>query len=137
VSLTACNRGQQNNEAVRQGVIDRLAQKGLNVAGMDVTLTTVKFTGNEADVTASITPKGGNAAAGMSMNYHLQQQGSKWVVMGTQDAGGSPHGGASMPGAGNPHGAAPDGAPAVAPPGAGGAGKMPSPEDLPPAGKKK
>ena len=28
VSLAACNRGNQNNEAVRQGVIDHLAQKG-------------------------------------------------------------------------------------------------------------
>ena len=108
--------------------MDRLAQRGLNVAGMDVNLTSVKFSGDEADVTASITPKGGNASAGMSMNYHLKQQNGKWVVVGTQDSGGSPHGGAAMPGTADPHGDTPA-------PG-GGAGKMPSPEDLPPAGKK-
>lgn len=131
VSLAACNRGNQNNEAVRQGVIDRMAQKG--VGGVDVTVTSVKFNGDEADVVASIIPKGGNPAAGMSMNYHMKQQGNKWVVVGTQDSGGSPHGGAAMPGAPmpgapNPHG---DGAPGAS----GGTGKMPSPEDLPPAKK--
>ena len=69
----------------------------------------------------------------MSMNYHLQQQGSKWVVVGTQDSGGSPHGGAAMPAAahawsGQPARRRRTGA-------AGGTGKMPSPEDLPPANK--
>ncbi|SPF38954.1 hypothetical protein SBA4_2270003 [Candidatus Sulfopaludibacter sp. SbA4] len=121
----------QNNEAVRQGVIDRMAQKG--VAGVEVTLTSVKYNGNEADVVANIAPKGGNQAAAMSMNYHLRQEGNKWVVVGAPDTGGSPHGGAAMPGAANPHGggmAVPEAGPA------GGAGKMPSPEDLPPAKKK-
>lgn len=108
-----------------------MAQKG--VGGVDVTVTSVKFNGDEADVVASIIPKGGNPAAGMSMNYHMKQQGNKWVVVGTQDSGGSPHGGAAMPGAPmpgapNPHG---DGAPGAS----GGTGKMPSPEDLPPAKK--
>ncbi len=135
VSLAACNRGFQNNEAVRQAVIDRMAQKG--VAGVDVTVTSVKFNGDEADVVASIMPKGGNPAAGMSMNYHLKQQGNKWVVVGTQDSTGSPHDGVAMPGdpmpgASNPHGGG--GVPTTAP--GGGAAKMPSPEDLPPASKK-
>lgn len=134
LSLAACNRGLQNNEAVRQGVLDRLAQRGLNVGGMDVNLKSVKYNGNEADATASITPKGGDPAAGMSMNYHLRQQGNKWVVVGTQDSGGSPHGGMAAPGAQSPHGAGtPPGPPDAA---RGGAGKMPSPEDLPPATKK-
>jgi hypothetical protein len=135
LSLAACNRGLQNNEAVRQGIVDRMAQKG--VAGVDVALTSVKFNGNEADVVAAITPKGGNPAAGMSMNYHLQQQGGKWVVVGTPGTGGAPHGGAGMPGAANPHGGGmprPDSVPEAGP--AGGSGKMPSPEDLPPSKKK-
>jgi hypothetical protein len=132
--LAACNRGLQNNEAVRQGVIDRLSQRGLNVGGMDVTLTSVKFNGSEAEAVAAITPKGGNPAAGMSMSYHLRQEGNKWVVTGTQDSGGSRHGGAAMPGAANPHGGEMPGREQTAP---GGAGKMPSPEDLPPAGKSK
>ena len=79
LSLAACNRGVPSNEALRQGVIERMAQK--NVAGVDVALTSVKVNGNEADVVASITPKGGTAANAMSMPYHLQQQGGKWVVV--------------------------------------------------------
>ena len=134
--LAACNRGLQNNEAVRQGIVDRMAQKG--VTGVDVSITSVKFNGNEADAVAAIKPKGGNPAAGMSIPYHLQQQGGKWVVIGGPGGGGSPHGGAAMPGA-NPHGgtmspAGPIPPPDAAPPA--GAGKMPSPEDLPPAKKK-
>ena len=126
VSLAACNRGTPNNEALRQAVMERMAQKG--VAGVDVAITSVKMNGNEADVVASITPKGGAPASAMSMPYRLQQQGGKWVVVGTQETG-SPHGGAAMPPPSNPHGG---GAPDAASPGA---GKMPSPEDLPPTKK--
>ena len=109
--------------------MDRLAQAGMNVAGMDVTVTSVQISGNQADAAVSISPKGGNAAQGMQIKYHLEQKDNKWAVVGRQDAGG--HAGQAMPG-----GAAPP----AAMPGAEnphGGGKMPSPEDLPPAGKKK
>jgi len=126
LSLAACNRGAPNNEALRQAVIDRMAQKG--VGGVDVAITSAKMNGSEADVVASITPKGGTPANAMTMPYRMQQKDGKWVVVGTQEN--SPHGGASMPVPSNPHGGAvPDAAP-------GGAGKMPSPEDLPPTKKK-
>jgi hypothetical protein len=126
LTLAACNRG-ENKDAVRQGVINHLSKAGLNVAGMDVTVSAVQFSGKEADATVGIAPKG-NAGQGMSMKYHLQQQGSEWVVVGKPGAGGeSPHGGAMAP-APNPHG----GGDAVP----GGAPKMPSPSDLPPATKK-
>ncbi|MBZ5727246.1 MAG: hypothetical protein LAP87_19885 [Acidobacteriia bacterium] len=124
--LAGCNRGVQSNEAVRQGVLDHLVKAGFNVEGMDISITAVQFNGSQADATVNMKPKG-NAAAGMSMKYHLEQQGKQWVVKGRQDAGGAPHGGGAVPmappsGADSPHG---------------GAGKMPSPEDLPPTGKKK
>ena len=94
---------------------------------MDVNLSSVKINGSQADATVAITPKGGNAAQGMSIQYHLEQQGNQWVVTGRQNAGG--HGGAAMPPPGsNPHGGA-------MPP-QGGASPMPSPQDLPPASKK-
>lgn len=105
----------------------------LNMSAMDVTVTNVTFNGNQAEASVSITPK--NApGGGMNVNYHLEQEGAKWVVKGRKDAGGTPHGGGAvpsgaMPGAENPHGGA-------MPPGATG-GKMPSPDDLPPTGKKK
>ena len=112
---------------------------GLNMSGMDVALSDVHINGSQADVTASITPKGGPAGNGMSVKYHLEQRNNKWVVTGRQDtgggaphgsvapgmAGGNPHGGA-MPGAENPHGGG-------AMPGGG--APMPSPDALPPTKK--
>ena len=112
------------------------------MAGMDVTLNSVQFNGNQADASVSIAAKGANAAQGMQMKYHLEQKDGKWVVVGRQD---SSHGGGAMaPGAANPGAVNPGGAmPGGANPHAGGAmgapaagGKMPSPEDLPPATKK-
>lgn len=126
LALAACNRG-ENKDAVRQGVINHLSKAGLNVAGMDVTIASVQFSGKEADATVGIAPKGGGAQ-GMSMKYHLQQQGSEWVVVGKAGGGDSGHGGA-MGAAPNPHGGG-EAVPGGAPP------KMPSPEDLPPATKK-
>lgn len=132
LSLVACNRSERNKEALRQGVLDHLASSslGLNMGGMDVALTEVHSSGSQADVTASITPKGAPAANGMKIQYHLEQHDNKWVVTGRQDAGG-----------GSPHGAMGAGAATANPHGGGtmpdaGSGKMPSPEDLPPTGKK-
>jgi hypothetical protein len=129
LSLAACNRGLKSDDALRQAVIDHLAKGNFNVSGMDVRLTKVERQGSQADVTASIAPKGGDPSTGMSMAYHLEEQGNQWVVTGRQSSGSSPHGGMTPPEAPNPHGGG-----AVAPPG--GTSKMPSPEDLPPAGKK-
>jgi hypothetical protein len=128
LSLAACNSAKKSNDAVRQGIIDYLAQKGLNIQGMDVTITNLELSGSQADATVSMTPKGVSGAQGMSMKYHLEEKGGKWTVVGRQDTGASPHGAGAMPPAttANPHGGA-------APPA--GAGKMPSPEDLPPAKK--
>jgi hypothetical protein len=133
LSLAACNRGTQNKDAVRQGVIDHLAAVGLNVSGMTVDVTSVQFNGDHADASVSITPKNGPAGGGgMATVYTLEQKSGKWVVTGRKDAGGSPHGGGAMPPAGSsPHG---QGAPAGAAPSGGSA--MPSPEDLPPTKKK-
>ena len=113
--------------------MDRLAQAGMNVAGMDVTVTSVQISGNQADAAVSISPKGGNAAQGMQIKYHLEQKDNKWMVVGRQDAGG--HGGQAIPGAAIPGMGEPHAGGAISTPGAG--GKMPAPEDLPPAGKKK
>jgi len=117
--FTACHRA-PSNDAVRQAVIDRLSQGGFPLNLMDVKVTALETRGNQADATVSISLKDSKEAAPMIMKYHLQQQGSKWVVLSRQDSG-SGHG-AMAPAAGSP---------------ANGGGKsMPSPEDLPPAGKK-
>lgn len=128
LSLAACNRGSKNADAVRQGIIDHLNTKAaLNVAGLDVAMSSVEFDGGKAKATVTIRPKGGSAEQAMSMSYELEQQNNKWVVVGRQEPGGMPHGGGATP----PAGASPHGAEGGAP-----GGKMPSPEDLPPAGKK-
>ena len=118
LGLAACNRATVNSDAVRQGVIDHLAQAGLNVAGMDVSMRSVQIHGSQADAAVTITPKGGNAAQGMQMTYLLDQKDGKWVVVRRQDSG--QHGSSAAPPAVNPHAG----------------GSMPSPEDLPPAAKK-
>ena len=120
---------------MRQGVLDYLATKGMTAASMDINLVSVKFSGEAADAVVSFAAKG-TGAGQMQISYHLEQKDGKWKVVGRQDA--NQHGGgAAVPG-GAPQGAAPAGADphggAVPAPGAG--GKMPAPEDLPPAGKK-
>jgi hypothetical protein len=107
---------------VRQAVIDHLAARQFNMPGMSVEVTSVKFDGSHADAVVSIAPKGGPAGAGMTIPYKLERKDGKWAVIA---ASGGPHPGAEMPASGMP---------AAAPNPHGGA--MPSPDDLPPAGKK-
>jgi hypothetical protein len=137
LGLAGCHHGVESTDAVRQGVLDYLATKGMATAAMDITVSAVKFNGDKADATVSFAAKG-TGAGQMTIQYHLEQKDSKWTVVGRQDA--SQHGGgavtpgtapqgAAAPGMDNPRGGG------MAAPGAG--GKMPAPEDLPPAGKKK
>jgi len=95
-SLAACNRANQSKEAIRQAVIDHISSK-VNVAAMDVDVTSVTFKGQEADATVSFRVKGANSGTPMEMPYTLEQKGGKWVV---KDKGGvsSPHGAMANPG---------------------------------------
>jgi len=128
--LAACNRGNTDKEAVRQGIVDHVSKAGLNMGAMELTVGSVEFNGDKANATVSFAAKGSPASAGMSIQYQLERQAGKWVVVGRKDAGGSPHGGGAMPGGANPHGG-------MAPPTGGGPASMPSPRDLPPTGKPK
>jgi hypothetical protein len=128
VSLAACNGARKNNnDAVRQGVVEYLQSKGFDVPkAMTVSLKNVEMKGDDqADASVTITPTGGNEAQGMAMKYHLEAKGGKWVVVGRA----GDHGAGAMPQ--TPAGAEPHGGAAPAP----GASKMPSPDDLPPAKK--
>lgn len=105
LATTACNRGTQNKDAVRQGLMEYLSNRpNLSMGGMTVDVTRVTFNGNQAEAVVSFTPKGGPAGNGMSMRYTLEQKNGKWVVAGRADSGQNPHGSAAMPGAANPHG---------------------------------
>jgi hypothetical protein len=100
VLLCGCSRNIDNKEAVRQGVIDylnnRTSQTGLDMKLMNVDVSSVTFTNNEANATVSFQPKGGGAQ-GMAMNYVLERRGDKWVVKGRKESGVNPHGGQAAP----------------------------------------
>ncbi len=90
--LAACNRAPENKDAVRQGIIEHLSKNtGLDLKAMDVDVNNVNFQGDKATATVSFKPKQ-SPDAGMSMNYSLERQGTKWIVQ--KAAGSSGHGGA-------------------------------------------
>ena len=120
VLLAACGRHMDTSEAVRQGVLDYLGTRSnLNMAAMNVDVTSVSFRKDEADATVSFTAKGSPAAKGMAIHYTLTRKGDKWVVKDKPEPGANPHGapgapGSAMPGAGE--GSLPPGHPATPPP---------------------
>jgi hypothetical protein len=134
VALTGCNRGSPSKSAIRQGVLDYLAGRNLdlNMGSMNVDVTALTMNNGKADATVSFTPKGGNPAQRMTMRYQLEERGDRWVVVGRQDENMSPHGAQAAPGAANPHEGAPSsGEPGGGMPSGGAAPDMPSVEDLP------
>ena len=76
--LAGCSRGNRTSdrEAIRQGVIDHLAGTNVNVAAMDVDVTSVQFNGAKADVMVTFRAKGAAGAPGMEMRYQMQEQGT-------------------------------------------------------------
>lgn len=115
--LAGCSRNIQTSEAVRAGVIKHLSQNsGLNLAQMDIEVTSVTFRDNEADAVVGFKPRGAAATSGMSMRYTLERQGSEWVVKKKADSG-MGHG--MMPSDSALPGQLPSGHPPVEAPGAG------------------
>lgn len=99
--IAGCSRNIQNQEAVRQGVIDAVASK-VNLAAMDVSITAVTFKGKEADAMVDFRAKGAAPGTGMQMRYTLENKSGKWVVKQKSDSGGgNPHG-AGAPAGGSP-----------------------------------
>ncbi|HLI86780.1 MAG TPA: hypothetical protein VKV17_22935 [Bryobacteraceae bacterium] len=125
----ACSRGNQSKEAIRQGVLDHLKNSSVNLAAMDMDVSDVQFSGNNADATVTFKPKGMTVAQGMALHYRMQQKGGRWAVVSIQDSG---HAGNVPEGVANPHGAGglPSGDPHE-----GAVAVMPSPDDLPPTTK--
>src|SRR5258708_18200001 len=92
-AAAACKRNIDNQEAVRQAVIDYLAKRSnLNVSAMNVDVTSVTFRSNEADAVVAITARGPAPGQPMSMRYTLERQRDHWAVKGKADARRSPHG---------------------------------------------
>ena len=93
--LLGCNRAPQNNEAVRQGLMEHLNKgSGLDMNQIDVNLTDVQFEGAEARATVSFRPKS-SPEQGMTMKYLLERKGDKWVVKRRADSAGHGLGGGS------------------------------------------
>ncbi len=119
----------EDKDAVQRGILDRLSAAGLSTQNMDVDVTNVQFHGSKAEADVEVRPKGATHSQGMQMHYGLESQKGRWVVVSRADMAG--HGSAIAPGSANPHGGAMPGGEMPA-----GHGAMPSPKDLPPAGKK-
>jgi hypothetical protein len=114
LALAGCHRDIRNENAVRQGVLDYLANRpNLNIGSMNVQVTSVVFRKDEADAIVSFAPKGSSGSSGMSIRYLLERKGDRWVVKGRADSGQNPHGGAGE----NPHGGAVPGESGALPPG--------------------
>lgn len=131
LALIGCRGANQDQEAIRQGILDHLAEAGLSNQNMDVSVTSFKLNGEKADAVVQIAAKG--AGPGLQMHYTLQHQGNRWVVTAKADPGPG-HGTGVVPGVANPHDGSGGGFPE---PVTGSGQKMPLPEDLPPTGKKK
>lgn len=97
-SLSACKKNIQTNEAVRDAVIKHLSSRtDLAISGMDIDVSNVTFTENEAVAMVSFKPKGGDSSAGMSMRYTLERKGDTWAVKAKADSGMGGHGAAAPP----------------------------------------
>lgn len=130
-SSTACNRAAQNKDAVKSGVVEHLSKNsGLDLSSMDVEVTNVSFSGDQANATIAFRPKE-SPNQGMSMNYTLERQGAKWVVKGREGGSMAP-GGAAGPSQGGSD--LPPGHPPVGAPGAGSAPGGQLPPGHPPVG---
>lgn len=111
----ACKRGGAcSEEAARQSVLDYLSKRAnLNVAAMNVTVTSLVCRTNDADVTVAFTAKGSSPGQPMSIPYTLELQGGHWVVKPKPSTGMNPHGGAAPTGMRQPGAALPPGHPPV------------------------
>ncbi|HYL38336.1 MAG TPA: hypothetical protein VEV17_20630 [Bryobacteraceae bacterium] len=124
--LSGCKKNIQNNEAVRQGIMNYLAKRS-DLLAMDVRVTSVAFRQDEATALVRFQAKNNSSPnAGMTMQYVLERKGSEWVVKGR--AGGDSHTGMPQGAPGAP------GAPGVpGAPGANGSGSIGAmPQTLPP-----
>lgn len=78
--LFGCAKDINNKEAVKEAVLKRLSSvSGLNMAGMEVEITSVSFQGNNADAQVAFKAKG-SADSMLNMSYKLERQGDIWTV---------------------------------------------------------
>ena len=84
--LSGCKHDIQNNDAVRQGVVNYLAKRS-DLLSMEVSVTDVKYRQNEAVATVRFQAKGNTApGSGLTMQYVLDRKGNQWIVRGRSGA---------------------------------------------------
>ncbi len=111
LSLVACGGSKiDTTEAVQKGVV-KYVSKRMDVAAMDVNVTSVSFRGKEAQAVVSFVPKGGALNSGVTFRYDLERKGDSWEVKGRSQADMSRHtqGAGERPGEGGQMQAAPGG----------------------------
>ena len=91
-----CNKAPETQEAVRQAVIEAVAER-VNLSSMDVVVQSVAFKGEEAEAMVGFKPKGGSAQQTVAIRYTLEKKSGKWVVKRRTD-GKNPHGEAGAAG---------------------------------------
>jgi hypothetical protein len=121
VLLVSCGKDIQNQDAVRQGVMNYLSKRS-DLLAMDVSVASVAFREGEATAQVHFQAKGNSSpAAGMTMQYVLERKDGQWVVKGRTGSnaahGANGPGENSVAGQGNLPGAL-DGMPRVPAPGA-------------------
>ncbi len=82
VVVCSCGNKMQTREAVERGVLKGVASRGINPNSMDVSVSSVKFHGKQADAVVSFAPKGGKISDGLTMRYTLDQRDNEWVITG-------------------------------------------------------
>jgi hypothetical protein len=135
--LGGCKKNIQNDDAVRQGIMNYLAKRP-DLLSMDVNVTSVAYRQDQATATVRFQAKGNTSpSASMTMQYVLERQGNLWNVKGR--AGANDHGAKGLPpeasGAGSmsampnttmPSTSMPPGHPSVGAPGSEPEGALPS-----------
>jgi hypothetical protein len=91
--LAGCAKAPQNQDAVKQAILDHLGKRSDMLAqSMKIDVVSVSFRDKEADAVVSVSPKEGGA--GIQMNYSLVVDGGRWTV---KPAAANPHGNTPMP----------------------------------------
>lgn len=80
--LCSCGNKMDTREAVERGVLKGVAARGINPDSMDVSVSSVKFHGKDAEAVVSFAPKGGKISDGLTMRYMLEQRNNEWVITG-------------------------------------------------------
>ena len=90
LSLAACRRSIENQEQVRNDLMEYLSSKvGLDMKTLDVDITKVNFVNHEAHATVSFHQKDDPSVnRGMVMMYTLTPKDGHWVVKSRADSQG-------------------------------------------------